>query len=238
MWIVGLSRLYSFLCDVLITGRAKTASGRKGAGLVLGVGGAQEEQGWEVILQDSHIDLVLFVVFLISLREQAISGGARRRTLQVRTCSSISCLARHVSRKIFSFACCMCENVLLSLFCWRVEQSDEFAGSFCGFHRFCLCPFYGFLVLCCTRQFVLQCLTGVRGAFDRRHHRCAWGTRSSTRCCSRAVAVIRLQIQEQIVDVPVPQIKEEIVEIVAGEVVCNGRTGVRRQHARVDVHFF
>ena len=31
-------------------------------------------------------------------------------------------------------------------------------------------------------------------------------------------------------DVPVPQIQEEIVEIVAGEVVCNGRTGVRRQH--------
>ena len=77
---------------------------------------------------------------------------------------------------------------------------------------------------------MLQCLTGVHGAFDRRHHRCASGTRSSTRCCSRAVAVIRLQIQEQIVDVPVPQIKEEIVEIVAGEVVCNARTGVRRQH--------
>ena len=35
------------LCDVLITRRAKTASGRKGAGLVLGVGGVQEEQGWE-----------------------------------------------------------------------------------------------------------------------------------------------------------------------------------------------
>ena len=47
MWIVGLSRMCSFLCDVLITRRAKTASGRKGAGLVLGVGGAQEEQGWE-----------------------------------------------------------------------------------------------------------------------------------------------------------------------------------------------
>ena len=31
-------------------------------------------------------------------------------------------------------------------------------------------------------------------------------------------------------DVPVPQIKEEIVEIVAGEVVCNACTGVRRQH--------
>ena len=77
---------------------------------------------------------------------------------------------------------------------------------------------------------MLQCLTGVHGAFDRRHHRCASGTRSSTRCCSRAVAVIRLQIQEQIVDVSVPQIKEEIVEIVAGKVVCNARTGVRRQH--------
>ena len=77
---------------------------------------------------------------------------------------------------------------------------------------------------------MLQCLTGVLGALDRRHHRCASGTRSSTRCCSRAVAVIRLQIWEQIVDVPVPQIMEEIVEIVAGEVVCNGLIGVRRQH--------
>ena len=33
-------------------------------------------------------------------------------------------------------------------------------------------------------------------------------------------------------DVSVPQIQEAIVEIVAGEVVCNGRTGT----ARVDVH--
>ena len=158
-------------------------------------------------------------------------GGARRRALQVRTYSPISCLARHVSRKIFSSACGMCENVLISLFCWRVKQSDGFAGSCYGFHRICFCcPFHGLLFHCCTRQFVLQCLTGVHGAFDRRHHRCASGTRSSTRCCSRAVAVIRLQIQEQIVDVSVPQIKEEIVKIVAGEVVCNARTGVRRQH--------
>ena len=158
-------------------------------------------------------------------------GGARRRTLQVRTYSPISCLARHVSREIFSFACGMCEKVIISLFCWRDEQSDGFDGSCYGFHRFCFCcSFHGLLFDCCTGQFVLQCLTGVHGAFDRRHHRCASGTRSSTRCCSRAVAVIRLQIQEQIVGVPVPQIKEEIVEIVAGEVVCNARTGVRRQH--------
>ena len=33
-----------------------------------------------------------------------------------------------------------------------------------------------------------------------------------------------------VVDVPVPQILEEIVELVAGEVVCNARTGVRLQH--------
>ena len=37
-------------------------------------------------------------------------------------------------------------------------------------------------------------------------------------------------VGKQIVDEPVPQIVEEIVEIVAGEVVCNGRTGVRREH--------
>ena len=35
---------------------------------------------------------------------------------------------------------------------------------------------------------------------------------------------------KQIVNVPVPQIVEEVVELVAGEVVCNARTGVRRQH--------
>ena len=34
---------------------------------------------------------------------------------------------------------------------------------------------------------------------------------------------------EQIVDVPVLRFMEEIVEIVAGEVVCNARTGDRRQ---------
>ena len=158
-------------------------------------------------------------------------GGARRRTLEVHTYSPISCLARHVFGKMFSFACGMCENVLIYLFCWRVEQSDDFAGSFYGFHCFCFCcPFHGLFFHCRTRQFVLQCLTGVDGALDRRHHRCASGTRSPSRCCSRAAAVIRLQIQEQIVDVPVPQIQEEIVEIVAGEVVCNARTGVRRQH--------
>ena len=44
--------------------------------------------------------------------------------------------------------------------------------------------------------------------------RCASGTRSSTRCCSRAVAVIRLQIREQIVDVPAPQILEHNVKVI------------------------
>ena len=38
------------------------------------------------------------------------------------------------------------------------------------------------------------------------------------------------RVQNPVVDVPVPQIREEIVELVAGQVVCNARTGVRRQH--------
>ena len=41
---------------------------------------------------------------------------------------------------------------------------------------------------------------------------------------------VQQRVVEQVVDVPVPQIWEEIVELVAGEVVCNARTGVRRQH--------
>ena len=69
---------------------------------------------------------------------------------------------------------------------------------------FC-CPVHGLLFHSRTRQFVLQCLTGVHGALDSRHHRCASGTKSPTRCGSRAVAVTRLQIREQIVDVPAPQ---------------------------------
>ena len=41
---------------------------------------------------------------------------------------------------------------------------------------------------------------------------------------------VRNLVGKQVVDVPVPQILEEIVELVAGEVVCNALTGVRRQH--------
>ena len=81
MWIVGLFRLCSFLCDVLITRRAKTTSergwtcSRSGrSARRAGVGEARF-----VILQDSHIDLVLFVGFLIALCEQAIITAAGRR---------------------------------------------------------------------------------------------------------------------------------------------------------------
>ena len=68
MWIVGLSRfVIVVVLRPFVTRRARTAAGRRGAGPVLGVGGAQEEQGLGearfVILQDSHIDLVLFVGF-------------------------------------------------------------------------------------------------------------------------------------------------------------------------------
>ena len=41
---------------------------------------------------------------------------------------------------------------------------------------------------------------------------------------------VQYRVVEQVVDVPVPHFREEIVELVAGEVVCNARTGVRRQH--------
>ena len=65
-----------------------------------------------VISQDSHIDIFLFVVVVVlsayvnrqSLRRSVDGcGGAGRRTLQVRMCCSISCLVRHVTRKVFSF---------------------------------------------------------------------------------------------------------------------------------------
>ena len=46
-------------------------------------------------------------------------------------------------------------------------------------------------------------------------------------------SIIRLQIREQIVDVPVLWFLEDIVEVVAGEVVCN-----LQATARVDAHIF
>ena len=41
---------------------------------------------------------------------------------------------------------------------------------------------------------------------------------------------VQYRVVEQVVDVPVLWFVEEIVEIVAGEVVCNARTGDRRHH--------
>ena len=110
MWIAGLSRLCSFLCDVLITRRAKTASGRKRGWTCSRSGRSARRAGLRearfVILQDSHIDLVLFVVFLISLCEQAIVTAAGRLVqFYVLPATSLarSFLLRAVCAKTFSF---------------------------------------------------------------------------------------------------------------------------------------
>ena len=90
------------------------------------VGGAQEEQGQERLALQSRKTVTLMLFYLLfffspivirqSLRRPVDGcGGARSRTMQVRMYCSISCLVRHVSRKIFSFACCVCENFLISL---------------------------------------------------------------------------------------------------------------------------
>ena len=74
-----------------------------------GAGGAGPREARFVISQDNHID---FVLFGFSPCERAIlrqpvdgCGGAGSRALQVRMCCSISCVVRHVSRKVFCFAC-------------------------------------------------------------------------------------------------------------------------------------
>ena len=54
--------------------------------------------------------------------------------------------------------------------------------------------------------------------------------RSWTVCSMCHGSACRILSGSRSLDVPVPQILEEIVELVAGEVVCNARTGVRRQH--------
>ena len=47
---------------------------------------------------------------------------------------------------------------------------------------------------------------------------------------------VQYRVVEQVVDVPVLWFMEEIVEL-AGEVVCNARTGVRRQHGWTCTNF-
>ena len=83
-----------------------------------------------VISQDGHIDFVLFLFFIPFVNRHSLRqpvdgcGGARSRTLQVRRCCSISCLVRHVSRKVFSF-------------CMHVNR---FFFSFLAFTRSCCHP--------------------------------------------------------------------------------------------------
>ena len=165
------------------------------------------------MLQDSHIDLVLFVGFLISLCEQAIIAAAGRR---LRRHQESNAAGAHV---LFNFMSCPLRLSQDLFLCMRYVRKRSYFSLFlvCRTIRrirrkFPWVPSLVFLLSIpwpsfSARQFVLQCLTGVHGALDRRHHRCASGTRSSTRCCSRAVAFIRLQIREQIVDVPVPRRK-------------------------------
>ena len=136
-------------------------------------------------------------------------GGARRRGAHVQ--SNFMCCPPRFSQDLFFCMRYVRKRSYFSLLLAfrtirRTRRKFQRVPSLC----FC-CPLHGLLFHCRTRQFVLQCVTGVHGALDRRHHRCESGTRSSTRCCSRALAVIRLQM-----DVPVPQIPNKIVEVILG----------------------
>ena len=113
-------------------------------------------------------------------------GGARRRAQQVRTYSPISCLARHVSHKIFSSM--------------RYVRKRSY---------------FSLLLACRTIR--------------RIRWKLLWVPCCGFCPCQRYCEQVRL-VHLTVLAVPVPQILEEIVALVAGEVVCNARTGVRRQH--------
>ena len=75
-------------------------------------------------------------------------GGARSRTLQVRMCCSISCIVRHVSRKVFSF--CMHVNRFFFL------TLLAFTRSFCHPRHAMACSF-GTLSQRIRQEVLLQC---------------------------------------------------------------------------------
>ena len=123
-----------------------------------------------VISQDSHIGFVLFVGFSLIPGEQPVDGcgGAGSRTMQVRMCCSISCLVRHVSRKVFFFLHAREQVFFFSLL--------AFTRSYCH-PRHAMACFRDFITTSSARGSVAVFTdTGVHGALDHRHHRCASGT--------------------------------------------------------------
>ena len=121
-----------------------------------------------VILQDSHIDLVLFVGFLISFSEQAIIAAAGRR---LRTLPGVErCRCPRLSQDLFFRMRYVRKSSYFSLLlaCRTIRRIRR---------KLLWVPSLLFLLSipwpsfhCCTRHFVLQCLTGVHGAFVRIGH--------------------------------------------------------------------
>ena len=94
-------------------------------------------------------------------------GGAGSRTLQVRMCCSISCLVRHVSRKVFSFCMHVNRFFFLTLGLHTVLLSSSTCDGLL---------FRDFITTYSARGFVAMFTeTGVHGAHDRDRRSCAAG---------------------------------------------------------------
>ena len=233
-----------------VTRRARTAAGRRGSGRSRSrrtcsrsrrsARRAALGEARFVILQDSHIDLVLFFGFLISFSEQAIGAAAGRR-LRRRQASSAA--GAHVQSKLHVLpATSLARSFLLHAVCAKTffflsfrsvlnnqTNSLEVAmGSIaCVFFFFC-CPFHGLLFLAMCQRYCEQV---------RLVHLTVLAV-PVPQIREQIFDVIKVipeewmskRIVQQIVDVPVPQILEKIVEVV--------KVILREQCQRVLFFFF
>ena len=99
------------------------------------------------------------------------------------------------------------------------------------------------MVLCARRSTRCGVVFLLSRGLSQVGSRSLWSRSWQTLCCRSWTGVqlvprerVQSPVGKQMVDVPVPQIREEIVELVAGEVVCNARTGLRRQHGWTCTH--
>ena len=131
MWIVGRPRfVIVVVLRPFVTRRARTAAGRRGSGRSRSrrtcsrsrrsARRAALGEARFVIWQDSHIDLILFVVFFISFSEQAIVAAAGRR-LRRRQASSAA--GAHVQSNFMSCPPRLSQDLF---FCMRYVRKRSF----------------------------------------------------------------------------------------------------------------
>ena len=182
---------------LFVTRRARTAAGRRGSGRSrsrrtcsrsrrsarrAGLGEARF-----VIWQDSHIDLVLFVGFLISFSEQAIIAAAGRR-LRRRQASSAA--GAHVQSNFMSCPPRLSQDLF---FCMRYVRKRSY---------------FSLLLACRTIRRIRRKLLWVPSLV---FFCCPFHGLLFLSLCQRYCEQVRL-VHLTVLAVPVPQIRRQIVD--------------------------